>query len=68
MTGLDVDQLVIIYQLTKITSNTSIFTAEVTAIDLTLDAIAQSEDDHFIIFFIHSQYFYAFTLRKWIIL
>ena len=32
-------------------SNASIFTAEMKAIDLELDAIAESEDDHFIIFF-----------------
>ena len=31
-------------------SNASIFTAEVTAVDLALDAIAESDDDHFIIF------------------
>ena len=31
-------------------SNASIFTAEVTAIDLALDTIAESDDDHFIIF------------------
>ena len=31
--------------------NTSIFTAEVTAIDLALETIAESDDDHFIIFF-----------------
>ena len=32
-------------------SNASIFTAEIKAIDLALDDIAESEDDHFIIFF-----------------
>ena len=32
------------------TSNASFFTAEVTAIDLALDTIAESDDDHFIIF------------------
>ena len=31
-------------------SNASIFTAEVKDIDLALDAITESEDDHFIIF------------------
>ena len=31
-------------------SNTSIFTAEVTAIDLALEIIAESDDGHFIIF------------------
>ena len=31
-------------------SNASIFTAEVTAIDLALDTIAESDDDHFMIF------------------
>ena len=34
----------------RLPSNTSIFTAEVTAIDLALDTIAESDDDHFIIF------------------
>ena len=35
------------------------FTAEITAIDLALDAITESEDDHFIIFSDSlSQYFY----------
>ena len=31
-------------------SNASIFTVEATAIDLALDAITESDDDHFIIF------------------
>ena len=35
----------------RLPSNASIFTAEIKAIDLALDAIAESEDDHFIIFF-----------------
>ena len=34
----------------RLPSNVSIFTAEVTAIDLALDTIAESDDDHFIIF------------------
>ena len=34
----------------RLTSNASIFTAEVTAIDLALNDIAESDDDHFIIF------------------
>ena len=34
----------------RLPSNASIFTAEIKAIDLALDAIAESEDDHFIIF------------------
>ena len=34
----------------RLPSNASIFTAEVTAIDLALDAIAKSDDDYFIIF------------------
>ena len=34
----------------RLPSNASIFTAEVTAIDLALDAITESVDDHFIIF------------------
>ena len=34
----------------KLPSNSSIFTAEIKAIDLALDAITESEDDHFIIF------------------
>ena len=34
----------------RLPSNASIFTAEVTAIDLALDAIAESDDDYFIIF------------------
>ena len=34
----------------RLPSNASIFTAEMKAIDLALDAIAESEDDHFIIF------------------
>ena len=34
----------------KDTCNASIFTAEIKAIDIALDAIAESEDDHFIIF------------------
>ena len=43
----------IIYNLSikqRLPSNASIFTAEVTAIDLALDTIAESDDDHFIIF------------------
>ena len=35
----------------RLPSNASIFTAEVTAIDLALDAIAERDDDHFIIIF-----------------
>ena len=35
----------------RLPSNASIFIAEVTAIDLALDAITESDDDHFIIFF-----------------
>ena len=35
----------------RLPSNASIFTAEVTAIDLASDAIAESDDDHFILFF-----------------
>ena len=34
----------------RLPSNASIFTAEMKAIDLALDAIAESEDDHFILF------------------
>ena len=34
----------------RLASNASIFTAEVTAIDLALDAIAESDDDYFKIF------------------
>ena len=34
----------------RLPNNASIFTAEIKAIDLALDAIAESEDDHFIIF------------------
>ena len=34
----------------RLPSNASIFTAEVTAIDLALDAITESDDDYFIIF------------------
>ena len=34
----------------RLPSNASIFTAEATAIDLALDAINESDDDHFIIF------------------
>ena len=34
----------------RLPSNASIFTAEATAIDLALDAITESDDDHFIIF------------------
>ena len=34
----------------RLPSHASIFTAEVTAIDLALDTIAESDDDHFIIF------------------
>ena len=34
----------------RLPSNASIFTAEVTAIDLALNTIAESDDDHFIIF------------------
>ena len=34
----------------RLPSNASILTAEVTAIDLALDTIADSDDDHFIIF------------------
>ena len=34
----------------RLPNNASIFTAEVTAIDLALDAINESDDDHFIIF------------------
>ena len=34
----------------RLPSNASIFTAEVTAIDLALDAITESDDDHFIIY------------------
>ena len=34
----------------RLPSNASIFTAEIKAIDLALDAIDESEDDHFIIF------------------
>ena len=34
----------------RLPSNASIFTAEIKAIDLALDAIGESEDDHFIIF------------------
>ena len=34
----------------RLPRNASIFTAEVTAIDLALDTIAESDDDHFIIF------------------
>ena len=34
----------------RLPSNASIFTAEVTAIDLVLEAITESDDDHFIIF------------------
>ena len=34
----------------RLPSNASIFTAEITAIDLALDTIAESDDDHFIIF------------------
>ena len=34
----------------RLPSNASIFTAEIKAIDLALDAIAEGEDDHFIIF------------------
>ena len=34
----------------RLPSNASIFTAEVTEIDLALDAINESDDDHFIIF------------------
>ena len=34
----------------RLKSNASIFTAEVTVIDLALDAIAESDDDYFIIF------------------
>ena len=34
----------------RLPSNASIFTAEVTEIDLALDAITESDDDHFIIF------------------
>ena len=34
----------------RLPSNASIFTAEVTAIDLALDTIAESDDGHFIIF------------------
>ena len=34
----------------RLPSNASIFTAEIKAIDLALDAIAESDDDHFIIF------------------
>ena len=33
-----------------ISSNASIFTAEITAIDLALDVVSESEDDYFIIF------------------
>ena len=34
----------------RLPSKPSIFTAEIKAIDLALHAIAESEDDHFIIF------------------
>ena len=34
----------------RLPSNASIFTAEVTAIDLALDTMAESDDDHFMIF------------------
>ena len=34
----------------RLPRNASIFTAEITAIDLALDAITESDDDHFIIF------------------
>ena len=34
----------------RLTSNASIFTAKATAIDLALDTITESDDDHFIIF------------------
>ena len=34
----------------RLPSNASIFTAEVSAIDLALNAVAESDDDHFIIF------------------
>ena len=34
----------------RLPSNASIFTAEVTAIDLSLDAITGSDGDHFILF------------------
>ena len=34
----------------RLPSNASIFTAEIKAIDLALDAIAESDDDHFIVF------------------
>ena len=34
----------------RLPSNTSIFTAEITAIDLALDVVSESEDDYFIIF------------------
>ena len=42
----------------RLPSNASIFTAEVKAIDLALDAITESENEHFIIFQTPSQYFY----------
>ena len=51
----------------RLPSNASIFTAEISAIVLALDAIAESDDDHFIIFRIHSQYFFLCIIRKWII-
>ena len=34
----------------RLPSNASIFTAEITAIDLALDVVCESEDDYFIIF------------------
>ena len=46
--GLIINNLSIKQRLPRIAS---IFTSEVTAIDLALDTIAESDDDHFIIFF-----------------
>ena len=52
----------------RLPSNGSTFTAEVTAIDLALDIIAESDDDHFIIFSDSlSVILSVFTIRKWII-
>ena len=49
----------------RLPSNSSIFTAEIKAIDL---AIAESEDDISSFFLIHSQHFHLSKIKSWIIL
>ena len=62
--GLIINNLSIKQSLTR---NGSSFTAEVTAIDLALDTIAESDGDHFIIFFDSLSVLLSRHNKKWII-